>query len=78
MYFTGLLLLLPVAATYGWFAGKKSALNNNHKQGGQLTRDYFAGLNFLLNEQPDKAVDVFTRLVEIDSETIETHLALVK
>ncbi len=76
MLFDGLLLLLPVAATYGWFAGKKSALSSNNKQGGQLTRDYFAGLNYLLNEQPDKAVDVFTRLVEVDSDTIETHLAL--
>ncbi len=76
MHYFWLLLFLPVAATYGWFSGKKSAHNSTRKQSDQFTRDYFVGLNFLLNEQPDKAVDVFTRLVEVDSETIETHLAL--
>ena len=42
----------------------------------QLTREYVVGLNYLLNEQPDKAVDVFIKLLEVDSETVETHLAL--
>lgn len=37
---------------------------------------YYKGLNFLLNEQPDKAIDVFINLLEVDSETVETHLAL--
>ena len=40
------------------------------------TPAYFKGLNFLLNEQPDKAIDVFVRMLEVDSETVETHLAL--
>ena len=34
------------------------------------------GLNFLLNEQPDKAIEVFTHVLEVNSETVETHLAL--
>lgn len=38
--------------------------------------DYFKGLNYLLNEQPDKAIDVFIGLLEVNSETVETHLAL--
>lgn len=72
-----LLLLLPLAATCGWYAGKKSVVGVSYKKNNDhFARDYFAGLNYLLNEQPDKAVDVFTRLVEVDSETIETHLAL--
>ena len=38
--------------------------------------EYFKGLNFVLNEQPDKAIEVFIRMLEVDSETVETHLAL--
>jgi len=71
-------LLLPVAAASGWWAGRRSA-NRRGDQRGASNRppsDYFRGLNYLLNEQPDKAIEVFLRLVEVDSETIETHLAL--
>ena len=42
----------------------------------ELNADYFAGLNFLLNEEPDKALEVFVRMVDVDSDTIETHFAL--
>jgi len=41
-----------------------------------LQEQYFAGLNFLLNEEPDKALEVFLKMVEVDNETVETHLAL--
>ena len=41
-------------------------------------KGYLTGLNFLLNEEPDKAVDVFIELLEIDANTIDTHLALGK
>lgn len=37
---------------------------------------YFRGLNYLLNEEPDKAIDVFVELLEVDNDTVETHLAL--
>lgn len=37
---------------------------------------YFQGLNYLLNEQPDKAIEVFVRVLEVNTETAETHLAL--
>lgn len=43
-----------------------------------LPRDYLIGLNFLINEETDKAVDVFIRMLEVDSDTVETHLALGK
>lgn len=42
----------------------------------KLHKSYLAGLNFLLNEEPDKAVDVFIQMLEVDTDTIETHLAL--
>jgi lipopolysaccharide biosynthesis regulator YciM len=70
-----LLLLLPVAAASGWWAAKRS----ESRQSEICTEPdpaYFRGLNYLLNEQPDKAIDVFLRLAEVDSETVETHLAL--
>lgn len=41
-------------------------------------KSYFQGLNFLLNEQPDKAVEEFVRLLEVNTYTLETHLALGK
>ncbi len=67
-------LLLPVAALTGWWTGRRG--RQNQAGGGLLRRDYFQGLNFLLNEQPDKAIEVFTRMVQVDSDTVETHLAL--
>jgi lipopolysaccharide biosynthesis regulator YciM len=41
-----------------------------------LPRSYFKGLNFLLNEQPDKAIEAFIEVVKVDPETIELHFAL--
>ena len=56
--------------------GVRSVYQKKQKKGNQLSRDYVQGLNFLLNEQPDKAVDHFIALLDVDDETIETHLAL--
>ena len=42
----------------------------------QLPDAYFKGLNFLLNEQPDKAIDAFVDVVNLDPETVELHFAL--
>ena len=41
-----------------------------------LPRSYFRGLNFLLNEQHDKAIDAFIEVAKLDPETIELHFAL--
>ena len=41
-----------------------------------LPRSYFQGLNFLLNEQPDKAIESFIEVVRVDPETVELHFAL--
>lgn len=69
-------LLLPTAAWSGWWIAKRGVLGKPLKTENQLSREYVVGLNYLLNEQPDKAVDVFIKLLEVDSETVETHLAL--
>jgi lipopolysaccharide biosynthesis regulator YciM len=69
-------LLLPVAALYGWYMGARSVYQKNQKKDNKLSRDYVKGLNFLLSEQPDKAVDHFIALLKVDDDTIDTHLAL--
>lgn len=69
-------LLLPVAAASGWIMAKRSQLSRPRGRTRDFSSDYFQGLNYLLNEQPDKAIDVFIRMLEVDSNTVETHLAL--
>ena len=69
-------LLLPAAAWSGWWAASKQKGKSEQKQQNHFSREYVLGLNYLLNEQPDKAVDVFIKLLELDTETVETHLAL--
>jgi len=68
------LLLVPVAFFLGWSSAKR----NNKKKRRELrfSNDYFQGLNYLLNDEQDKALDVFLRLVEVDWETVDTSLAL--
>jgi len=71
---TWYLLLLPVAAASGWLAGRRQdEIKAGHQK---LPEAYFAGLNFLVNEQPDKAIEVFVKVLEVAPETIEVHLAL--
>lgn len=71
-----LFLLLPIAAAYGWYMGRRSAGHQHKRSASVYSKNYFTGLNFLLSDQPDKAVDQFISLMDVDSETIETHLAL--
>ncbi|MDH5777764.1 MAG: lipopolysaccharide assembly protein LapB [Gammaproteobacteria bacterium] len=71
-----LFLLLPVAALSGWYMGRREKPPEKDVNLKTTSPTYLKGLNFLLNEQPDKAIDVFIQLLEVDSETIETHLAL--
>jgi len=68
--------LLPVAAAFGWFAAKRSKGKAGSCSDSILGADYIKGLNYLLNEQQDKAIDVFIRMLEVNSDTVETHLAL--
>ena len=69
-------LLLPAAACSGWWVANRNYTGKTKKSKHAFSREYVVGLNYLLNEQPDKAVDVFIKLLEVDSETVETHLAL--
>ena len=69
-------LLLPAAAWSGWWVATRSMADKASRQSTHLSREYVVGLNYLLNEQPDKAVDIFIKLLDVDSDTVETHLAL--
>jgi lipopolysaccharide biosynthesis regulator YciM len=76
----GLLLMLFIAigVAIGVLVTRRSRAKQAQTQSEapSLNREYFAGLNFLLNEEPDKALEVFLRMVEVDNDTVETHLAL--
>ncbi|NIR59175.1 MAG: lipopolysaccharide assembly protein LapB [Gammaproteobacteria bacterium] len=71
-------LLLPVAAASGWYVARRGRSNEGPgpRSAAGVGAEYFKGLNYLLNEQPDKALEVFVRMVEVDSSTVETHFAL--
>ncbi|CAJ3702033.1 lipopolysaccharide assembly protein LapB [Burkholderia pseudomallei] len=69
------LLAIPVAFALGWMASRYD-LNKLLSESANLPRSYFRGLNFLLNEQPDKAIDAFIEVAKLDPETVELHFAL--
>ena len=67
--------LLPIAALSGWMSARKYYFNQKSLTSPDMSH-YYKGLNHLLNEQPDKAMDVFVSILEVDNETVELHLAL--
>ena len=78
LLFGFVVLLLPVAAFSGWVIGRKEkhVKKGAPQTSGGMSPDYFKGLNYLLNDRPDKAIEVFIKVLEVESETVETHLAL--
>jgi lipopolysaccharide assembly protein B len=69
------LLVLPVFFVLGWVAARID-IKHLLRESRALPRSYFRGLNFLLNEQPDKAIEAFIEAARVDPETIEMHFAL--
>ena len=68
-------LLIPVFFGLGWAAARVDMRQVVHESRA-MPRSYFQGLNFLLNEQPDKAIDSFLEVAKVDSQTVELHFAL--
>ena len=73
--FSWLLLGLPVAFVLGWLASRFD-LRQLRLENRQAPKAYFRGLNFLLNEQQDQAIDAFIEAVQNDPDTQELHFAL--
>lgn len=70
-----ILLGLPLAFALGWLASRMD-LRQIRQENRQAPKAYFKGLNFLLNEQQDKAIDAFIEAVQKDPDTSELHFAL--
>lgn len=66
-------LLLPVAAASGWLLAKRGEAGDRY---GPISSDYFRGLNYLVNQDQERAIGLFSRLLEEAPELVETHLAL--
>lgn len=73
--FTWVLLGFPIAFTLGWLASRLD-LRQLRIENRQAPKAYFKGLNFLLNEQQDQAIDAFIEAVQNDPDTSELHFAL--
>jgi len=71
-----LLAALPVAAYSGWWLARTIQRKSANRKNRLFSSQYFQGLNYLLNEQPDKAIEVFLELAEVNEDTVETHMAL--
>ena len=69
------LLFFPLFFILGWAAARID-IRHLVKESRALPRSYFQGLNFLLNEQPDRAIEAFVDAVKVDPQTVELHFAL--
>lgn len=69
------LLALPLFFLLGWMAARID-LGHLLTETSALPASYFRGLNFLISEQPDKAIEAFTEALKADSDTLELHFAL--
>jgi lipopolysaccharide biosynthesis regulator YciM len=70
-----MLLVFPLFFGMGWLAARID-INELLSESSALPRSYFQGLNLLLNEQQDEAIEAFIEVVKIDPQTIELHFAL--
>ncbi|MCL6618917.1 lipopolysaccharide assembly protein LapB [Thermomonas hydrothermalis] len=70
------IIAVPLAALAGWVIGRRGGERHSGHQVSKLSTTYFRGLNYLLNEQPDKAIELFLHVAELDRDTFETQVAL--
>ncbi len=69
------LLVLPLFFVLGW-AAERVDIRHVMRESRAVPASYFKGLNFLLNEQPDKAIEAFVEVARLDPDTLELHYAL--
>ena len=70
-----LLWTLPLAFALGWWLSRFDVRQWRHTER-LAPKAYFRGLNHLLNEQQDEAIDAFIEAVQHDADTLELHFAL--
>ncbi|WP_019027925.1 lipopolysaccharide assembly protein LapB [Colwellia piezophila] len=71
-----LFLLLPVAMAYGWFMGRNSIKQNQQTAKQDLSIKYSTGLNYLLSNQQDKAIDSLLDALKVEDDSVEAHFAM--
>ena len=75
------LWLIPLfffAIATGFFLGRREGKRRQRRRMASLSQEYVAGLNFLLNEEPDKAVEALLNSLDVNPQTLETHLGLAR
>ncbi|WP_045860386.1 lipopolysaccharide assembly protein LapB [Teredinibacter purpureus] len=68
--------LLLVAVAVGYVLGRYQRAGERQNAGAAPGNSYYQGLNHLLKDEPDAAIDTFIAALDVNSETLETHLAL--
>lgn len=75
-----LLIILIAAIAIGFFLGYRAKSKSHRGQASlsdsSLNKDYFTGLSYLLNDQQDRAIETFMKVLEINPETVDTHIAM--
>lgn len=71
-----LFLLFFLAISIGWFLGRRNVNATKNKNKSSLTSEYFQGLNYLLNDQTERATDTFIKILESNPDAIESQIAL--
>lgn len=71
-----LFLLLPVAMGYGWFMGRNSIKQKQQTAKQDLSIKYSTGLNYLLSNQQDKAIDSLLDALKVEDDSVEAHFAM--
>ncbi len=71
-----LFLLLPIAMAYGWFMGRNSIKQNQQTETQDLSIKYSTGLNYLLSNQQDKAIDSLLDALKVEDNSVEAHFAM--
>ena len=69
------LLVIPLFFAFGWMAARVD-IRHVMQESRAVPRSYFKGLNYLLNEQPDQAIEAFLEVTRLDPDTLELHFAL--
>ena len=71
-----LLGLIVAGIAIGYLLGRRDQYRKEQGKDKGPSKDYFVGLNYLLNEQTDEAIETFIKVLDVSNDTVDTHLAL--